>query len=142
MLRDGYLIERDEDEDDASVEGRNSREARKTDANTDGNGEALRFRGAEQEGPWAEISGRKGKGAVYSDQDRNHEEGVLNRVRTRLGLPLVQPPPAERSKGVIVTAVARARSKAKSLLGLEDEEMVAKQQTQGRLERIDRDRTV
>ncbi|KAF6767103.1 PRELI/MSF1 [Kalmanozyma brasiliensis GHG001] len=124
-LRDGYLIERDEDAEEAmrDAEGR------------------LRFRGAEQEGPWAEISGRKGKGAVYSDQDRNVEEGPLNRVRARLGLPLLQPPPNkefESRQGV----VERARLKIKSLLGFDEDEVDAKQETQGRLERIDRDRTV
>ncbi|TKY86681.1 hypothetical protein EX895_004321 [Sporisorium graminicola] len=154
-LRDGYLIERDEDEDDAAAgEGPSRRrlanEGSAAESGSDGTGGAqeaacqpLRFRGAEQEGPWAEFSGRKGKGAVYSDQDRNVEEGVLNRVRARLGLPLLQPPAVgERRQGLFARTIERASSKAKSLLGFDDEEMRAKQQTQGRLERIDRDRTV
>ncbi|SNX83373.1 related to UPS1 - mitochondrial intermembrane space protein that regulates mitochondrial cardiolipin levels [Melanopsichium pennsylvanicum] len=147
-LHDGYLIERDEDEDGGSISELSSRCHRlegtgdTQESSEIGDDEPLRFRGAEQEGPWAELSGRKGKGAVYSDQDRNVEEGVLNRVRARLGLPLLQPPPEEGRKGILVKSMERARNKAKSLLGLEDDEMHAKQQTQGRLERIDRNRTV
>ncbi|SPO23000.1 related to UPS1 - mitochondrial intermembrane space protein that regulates mitochondrial cardiolipin levels [Ustilago trichophora] len=152
-LRDGYLIERDEDEDEASSsERRSSRKALEGSSSTHGEVDAhdaesmqpqMRFRGAEQEGPWAELSGRKGKGAVYSDQDRNVEEGVLNRVRAQFGLPLLQPPSShEPRQGIFARAMERARIKAKSLLGFDDDEMHAKQQTQGRLERIDRNRTV
>ncbi|CBQ71739.1 conserved hypothetical protein [Sporisorium reilianum SRZ2] len=154
-LRDGYLIEQDEDEDEGTASGRSSRRRSSNEGSTSGSGsdetgnaedaasQPLRFRGAEQEGPWAELSGRKGKGAVYSDQDRNAEEGVLNRVRAKLGLPMVQPPAdGERRQGLLARAIERVSIKAKSLLGFDDEEMQAKQQTQGRLERIDRDRTV
>ncbi|CDW97620.1 hypothetical protein [Sporisorium scitamineum] len=154
-LRDGYPIERDEDEDEGAASGRSCQRRESNEGGTadDGSDETqnaqdassrpLRFRGAEQEGPWAELSGRKGKGAVYSDQDRNVEEGVLNRVRARLGLPLVQPPAdGERRQGLFARAIERASIEAKSLLGFDDEEMQAKQQKQGRLERIDRDRTV
>ncbi|GAC76485.1 hypothetical protein PANT_22d00050 [Moesziomyces antarcticus T-34] len=147
-LQDGYLIERDEDED-VDPESKRSRQATESSSDGSSSGETeLRFRGAEQEGPWAELSGRKGKGAVYSDQDRNMEEGVLNRVRSRLGLPLVQPPAANeaemagRRPGIIAQALVRARVKAKSLLGFDEDEVHAKQQTQGRLAQIDRDRTV
>lgn len=147
-LQDGYLIERDEDED-VDPESKRSRQEAESSGDGSSSGETeLRFRGAEQEGPWAELSGRKGKGAVYSDQDRNMEEGVLNRVRSRLGLPLVQPPAAneadmaERRPGIIAQALVRARVKAKSLLGFDEDEVHAKQQTQGRLAQIDRDRTV
>ncbi|KAJ1028745.1 hypothetical protein NDA16_001910 [Ustilago loliicola] len=151
-LRDGYLIERDEDEDGSSdgqqssrrvmsADGSSSREPGSNDA--DDASAPMRFRGAEQEGPWAEISGRKGKGAVYSDQDRNAEEGVLNQLRARMGLPLLEPPSSDGDKrGALAKAIERARTKFKSLLGFDDDEMHAKQQTQGRLERIDRDRTV
>ena len=153
-LRDGYLIERDEDEDEAAATQRSSpQRASDGSSSTQGQGEPddadgalappLRFRGAEQEGPWAELSGRKGKGAVYSDQDRNMEEGVLNRVRARLGLPLLQPPSSDEARqGIFAKAMERARNKAKPMLGIDEEELHAKQQTQGRLERIDRDRTV
>lgn len=149
-LRDGYLIERDEDEDEAAGRERHSQgrlvtegSAAASASDADEADAPIRFRGAEQEGPWAEISGRKGKGAVYSDQDRNVEEGVLNRVRARLGLPLVQPPaPDAPRQGAFARAVERASVRVKSLLGIDDDELHAKQQTQGRLERIDRDRTV
>lgn len=152
-LRDGYLIEQDEDEDGGDARRRSSKRMISADGSSiegaanetegvDSQLEPLRFRGAEQEGPWAELSGRKGKGAVYSDQDRNVEEGVLNRVRARLGLPLLQPPSEGARQGILAKAMERARNKAKSLLGFDDEEQHAKQQTQGRLERIDRDRTV
>ena len=151
-LRDGYLIERDEDEDDTAHyrHGGARRELAGGRRGDDESGETndeegLRFHGTEQEGPWAELSGRKGRGAVYSDQDRNAEEGVLNRVRARLGLPLLPPPPSDAiagKRGILAKAVERAKNKAKSLLGFDDEELQAKQQTQGRLERIDRDRAV
>ncbi|SPO24707.1 related to UPS1 - mitochondrial intermembrane space protein that regulates mitochondrial cardiolipin levels [Ustilago trichophora] len=151
-LRDGYLIERDEDEEESSSERRSRSKALEGSSSMHGEDETngaesvqpqMRFRGAEQEGPWAEISGRKGKGAVYSDQDRNVEEGVLNRVRAQFGLPLLQPPSSnEPRQSIFGRAMERARTKAKSLLGFDDDEMHAKQQTQGRLERIDRDRTV
>ncbi|GAC96451.1 mitochondrial intermembrane space protein sorting protein [Pseudozyma hubeiensis SY62] len=144
-LRDGYLIERDEDEDEDEAGGtRRSAQPRSSTLVSDhAQDTPIRFRGAEQEGPWAELSGRKGKGAVYSESDRNVEEGVLNRVRARFGLPLLQPPVPDMAKqGVFAKAFDRASVKVKSLLGFDDDEMHAKQQTQGRLERIDRDRTV
>lgn len=142
-LRDGYLIERDEDED-VSVDSAYTSSSGSSSSEDDTSDEPLRFRGTEQEGPWAELSGRKGKGAVYSDQDRNAEEGVLNRLRTRLGLPLLEQPSADSKpkEGMLVRAMERVRTKAKSLLGFDDDEMHAKRQTQGRLERIDRDRAV
>lgn len=138
------MIERDEDEEEAA--GRQRQPAGRANSaedgvESDGQEGRLRFRGAEQEGPWAELSGRKGKGAVYSDQDRNVEEGPLNRVRARLGLPLLQPPASDK-QGAFAKAIERARSKVKSLLGFDEDEVDAKQLTQGRLERIDRDRAV
>lgn len=151
-LRDGYLIERDEEEEDVDPARRHSSQSASAATGSSSalesgadraEGTSIRFRGAEQEGPWAELSGRKGKGAVYSDQDRNVEEGVLNRLRARFGLPIVQPPRSEAARqGVFARAIERASIKVKSLLGFDDDEMRAKQQTQGRLERIDRDRTV
>ncbi|PWZ00748.1 hypothetical protein BCV70DRAFT_200008 [Testicularia cyperi] len=88
MLQDGYPIEREEDEDEEEEEmdGQNMQGPRKTGLKRRKKEQEM-FRGAEQEGPWAEISGRKGKGAVYIDQDRNEEEGVINQVRKRFGLP-------------------------------------------------------
>ncbi|KAJ9478396.1 Protein UPS1, mitochondrial [Pseudozyma hubeiensis] len=142
-LRDGYLIERDEDEDEAGGSRRSVQPRSSTLVSDHAQDNTIRFRGAEQEGPWAELSGRKGKGAVYSESDRNVEEGVLNRVRARFGLPLLQPPAPDMAKqGVFAKAFDRASAKVKSLLGFDDDDMHAKQQTQGRLERIDRDRTV
>lgn len=150
-LRGGYLIERDEDEEDSSESGHSSKRSAATDGTIRNRGSEgtndvtppMRFHGAEQEGPWAELSGRKGKGAVYSDQDRNAEEGVLNQLRARMGLPPLDLPSSNgERKGAFAKAVERARIKIKSLLGFDDDEMHAKQQTQGRLERIDRDRTV
>ncbi|CCF53671.1 hypothetical protein NDA11_001825 [Ustilago hordei] len=151
-LRDGYLIERDEDEDGSSDGHRSPQRAVSADGssnsepgstNTDDVAAPMYFRGTEQEGPWAELSGRKGKGAVYSDQDRNAEEGVLNQLRARMGLSPLEPLSSDGDRrGAFAKAVERARTKVKSLLGFDDDEMHAKQQTQGRLERIDRDRTV
>lgn len=138
VLKDGYPIERDLDEQHtATIQDAPSPQTCDTD----------RFRGAAQDGPWAGFSGRKGKGTVYSEHEWDADQGVLNQVRRRFGLPPQaiapeRPTPEPVPGGPVVQFLDRTRHRVLSLLGYDSDNLSAKEETKDRIEVIDRERTV
>lgn len=129
-LEDGYPIERDQD-DQPTVSNTDS-------SSSEGSGPEV-FHGTCPDGSWAELSGRKLKGAVYSNQEWDVDKGVVNQVRRRFGL---EPLPLEPKRGgPVLQAANRARLRLLSLLGYDPDHLTAKEDTRD-FEVVDRQRAV